>query len=103
MQPTTAATLTNMMVQVVERGTGTAAQIDGVDGGGQDGYRGDQPTARRRTRGSSPSRPADAPRYAVAVIVEHGGNSGSEATGGAVAAPIAQADAPEPVWPRTRE
>ena len=33
--------------------------------------------------------PAEAPQYAVAVIVENGGNFGSEATGGAVAAPIA--------------
>ena len=35
--------------------------------------------------------PADAPRVAVAVIVEHGGNAGNEATGGRVAAPIAKA------------
>ena len=34
--------------------------------------------------------PANAPRYAVAVIVEHGGDFGSEATGGEVAAPIAK-------------
>ena len=33
--------------------------------------------------------PAEAPQYAVAVIVEHGGNLGDEATGGQVAAPIA--------------
>ena len=31
-----------------------------------------------------------APRYAVAVIVEHAGNYSSDATGGAVAAPIAK-------------
>ena len=46
--------------------------------------------ARRRTRGSSRSRRPNAPRYAVAVIVEHGGSFGNEATGGAVAAPIAK-------------
>ncbi|HET7481484.1 MAG TPA: penicillin-binding transpeptidase domain-containing protein, partial [Actinomycetota bacterium] len=34
--------------------------------------------------------PADDPQLAVAVIVEHGGSFGSEATGGAVAAPIAR-------------
>ena len=34
--------------------------------------------------------PADAPRYAVAVIVENGGSFGQEATGGVVAAPIAR-------------
>ena len=35
--------------------------------------------------------PADDPRVAVAVIVEDGGDAGNEATGGAVAAPIARA------------
>ena len=35
--------------------------------------------------------PAEAPRYAVAVLVEHGGNLQHEATGGAVAGPIAAA------------
>ena len=34
--------------------------------------------------------PADNPQIAVAVIVENGGSFGSEATGGAVAAPIAR-------------
>ena len=33
--------------------------------------------------------PAEAPRYAIAVLVENGGDLGSEATGGRVAAPIA--------------
>ena len=49
MSPTTAQTLTNMMVQVVNQGTGTAAQIDGVDGRRQDRYRAD----RRRGRGAA--------------------------------------------------
>ena len=35
--------------------------------------------------------PAEAPQIAVAVIVLDGGSLGSEATGGAVAAPIAKA------------
>ena len=35
--------------------------------------------------------PAAAPRVAVAVLVEHGGSMGNDATGGAVAAPIAKA------------
>jgi peptidoglycan glycosyltransferase len=33
--------------------------------------------------------PANNPVYAVAVLVENGGNMGNEATGGRVAAPIA--------------
>jgi peptidoglycan glycosyltransferase len=89
MQPTTAAALTTMMVDVVDHGTGTAAQIDGVTVAGKTG------TA-ETTDGENPHAwfiafaPANAPRYAVAVIVEHGGSFGSEATGGAVAAPIAK-------------
>jgi penicillin-binding protein A len=90
MQPTTAAALTNMMVQVVERGSGTEAQINGVAVAGKTGTAQTAP-------GESPHAwfiafaPADAPRYAVAVIVEHGGDFGDEATGGAVAAPKAKA------------
>jgi peptidoglycan glycosyltransferase len=92
MQPATAAALNSMMRDVVNSpdGTGTAAQIDGVTVAGKTG------TA-QTTDGESPHAwfiafaPAEAPRYAVAVIVEHGGNFGSEATGGHVAAPIAKA------------
>jgi len=89
MSPTTAAALAGMMVQVVQRGSGTAAQIDGVTVAGKTG------TA-QTTEGENPHAwfiafaPAEAPRYAIAVIVEHGGNFGSEATGGEVAAPIAK-------------
>jgi penicillin-binding protein A len=90
MQPTTAAALTNMMVQVVARGSGTAAQIDGITVAGKTGTAQTAP-------GESPHAwfiafaPAEAPRYAIAVIVEHGGDFGAEATGGAVAAPKAKA------------
>jgi peptidoglycan glycosyltransferase len=78
-----------MMVDVVNQGTGTAAQIDGVQVAGKTG------TA-QTTAGENPHAwfisfaPANAPKYAVAVIVEHGGNFGSEATGGHIAAPIAK-------------
>ncbi len=34
--------------------------------------------------------PADHPKYAVAVLVEHGGSDSAEVTGGRVAAPIAK-------------
>jgi peptidoglycan glycosyltransferase len=34
--------------------------------------------------------PAQSPKYAVAVLVEQGGNQGSDATGGQVAGPIAR-------------
>lgn len=89
MAPSTAASLTEMMVAVVERGTGTAARIPGVTVAGKSG------TA--QAPGGPPHAwfvafaPAEQPRYVVAVIVERGGNAGDEATGGAVAAPIAAA------------
>jgi peptidoglycan glycosyltransferase len=88
MPPTTAATIRDFMVQVVERGTGTSAQIAGVTVAGKTG------TA-QTCEGCTPHAwfvafaPAEAPQYAVAVIVEQGGSMGSEATGGRVAAPIA--------------
>jgi penicillin-binding protein A len=87
----TASQLTRMMVEVVERGTGTAAQMEGIQVGGKTG------TAETGVEGAAPHAwfigfaPATNPQLAVAVIVENGGSLGSEATGGAVAAPIAQA------------
>jgi peptidoglycan glycosyltransferase len=79
--------LTDMMVQVVQRGTGTAAQIPGLTVAGKTG------TAQTET--GAPHAwfvafaPAENPQYAVSVLVEHGGNLGNDATGGQVAAPIA--------------
>ncbi|MGV8979251.1 MAG: peptidoglycan D,D-transpeptidase FtsI family protein [Cellulomonas sp.] len=88
--PATAATLRDMMISVVENGTGKAAKIPGIQVAGKTG------TA-QTTDQSAPHAwftafaPADAPRVAVAVLVEHGGTLGNEATGGLVAAPIAKA------------
>ncbi|HET8526926.1 MAG TPA: penicillin-binding protein 2 [Actinomycetota bacterium] len=90
LSPENAAALTQMMVGVVESGTGTAAQIPGVTVAGKTG------TA-QHGEGEDPHAwfvcfaPAEAPRIAVAVIVLDGGSLGSEATGGQVAAPIARA------------
>jgi penicillin-binding protein A len=92
---------TEMMESVVDEGTGTAAQIAGIQVAGKTG------TA-QTTEGQNPHTwficfaPADRPKIAVAVIVENGGSFGSEATGGAVAAPIArqilEADRPIDQW-----
>lgn len=85
----TAATITDMMVAVVDNGTGTAAQMDDVRIAGKTG------TA-QTVEGASPHAwfiafaPAYDPQLAVAVLVENGGSLGNEATGGAVAAPIAR-------------
>ena len=87
MKPATAAILNGFMRNVVASGTGTAAQIPGITVAGK--------TGTAQVDGGPPHAwfiafaPAEAPRYAIAVIVERGGDAGSEATGGRVAAPIA--------------
>jgi penicillin-binding protein A len=84
-----ASALTQMMINVVENGTGTAAQVAGITVAGKTG------TAQHGTGSEPPhawfvcfSPDLD---LAVAVVVVNGGNLGSEATGGQVAAPIARA------------
>jgi peptidoglycan glycosyltransferase len=85
-----AGDLRDMMLRVVESGTGSFAQIPGLQVAGKTG-----------TAQHAQGRPPHAwfigftssgdKSIAVAVVVEDGGDAGSEATGGHVAAPIAKA------------
>ncbi|MEJ5946747.1 penicillin-binding protein 2 [Pseudokineococcus basanitobsidens] len=91
----TAEQLTQMMELVVEDGTGTAAQISGVDVAGKSGTAevGDQDgdgEAEDPHAWFTAFAPADDPQVAVAVVVENGGDAGSEASGGRTAAPVAR-------------
>lgn len=85
----TAKALTRMMESVVTEGTGTRAAIDGIPVAGKSG------TA-EHGEGTDPHAwfmsfaPANDPKIAVAVVVEDGGNAGSEAAGGRISAPIAR-------------
>jgi penicillin-binding protein A len=88
MKPSTAREVTDMMTKVVEEGTGTAVQLNGISVAGKTG------TASIGAPGSNLTQPsfvafapAQNPRVAIAVTVDlsHGGY------GGTVAAPIAKA------------
>ena len=85
-----AGDLRDMMLRVVESGTGNFAQIPGLQVAGKTGTaqhaQGKPPHAWFIGFTSSGDK-----SIAVAVVVENGGDAGSEATGGHVAAPIAKA------------
>jgi peptidoglycan glycosyltransferase len=83
-----AARLTKMMINVVQHGTAIGAQIPGVTVAGK--------TGTAETLPGQPSHawfiafaPVEDPKIAICVFVE-AGSAGNDATGGAVAAPIAR-------------
>ena len=87
--PEIADGLTRMMRSVVARGTGRAAQIPGVEVAGKTGTAEDG-TDRPPHAWFIGFAEKDGRKVAVSVIIENGGNSGSETTGGRAAAPVAR-------------
>jgi peptidoglycan glycosyltransferase len=83
----TADALTEMMIAVVNDGSGQGAQIPGVEVAGKTGTAEDDP--RSPTLWFTSFAPADDPQVAVAVVLENEGQSTNESTGGALASPIA--------------
>ncbi len=91
--PTTAGTLNGLMQQVVNTGTGTAMQLaNGIQAAAKTG------TAQLNASGE-PQRshawivgfaPAEAPRYAIAVMIKGTTDEVSASTGGRLAGPIAK-------------
>jgi peptidoglycan glycosyltransferase len=84
-KPETAAELTQMMIAVVQGGTGTTAQIPGIQVAGKTGTA-ETGVDHIYTAWFVAFAPADNPQVAVAVVLEKQANG----FGGAVAAPIAK-------------
>lgn len=83
----TAATLTDMMIAVVNEGTGTPAQLEGVQIAAKTG------TAETGTDAAQHAwmiafAPAEDPQIAVALVLENGGDLGTDAYGGSAAGPL---------------
>ncbi|MEO6121352.1 MAG: penicillin-binding protein 2 [Acidimicrobiales bacterium] len=89
MSPSAAATLRDLMVGVVTGGTATRAAVPGVQVAAKTGTA--QTVGNNAHAWLVAFAPAEAPRIAVAVIVESQPGLTDDQTGGRVAAPIAQA------------
>jgi len=86
MKPSTASTVTAMMERVVQSGTGTQAQIQGIRVAGKTGTAETQIGKTTNNVWFIAFAPADNPRVAIAVTMEH-----QIGFGGDVAAPVAKA------------
>jgi penicillin-binding protein A len=89
--------LGTMMKSVVDRGTGTSAQIEGYDVAGKTGTADHGKTDADGNYTNPPhawfvgyAAQNGVPKVAVAVIIENGGVRGNETTGGKAAAPVAK-------------
>ncbi|OEJ94413.1 penicillin-binding transpeptidase domain-containing protein [Streptomyces thermolilacinus] len=95
MTPSTARRLRELMVDVVERGSGSNAGIDGAEVGGKTGTAqhgvGNQGTPYAWFIGWARAAGAPRPAVAVAVVVEDAAARREEISGGGSAAPIARA------------
>jgi peptidoglycan glycosyltransferase len=81
--------LTQMMVEVVETGTGDEVQIDGVSVAGKTGTA-NTTEVRKPYAWMVSFAPADNPQVAVAVLVEEADLARADISGGGVAGPIAK-------------
>lgn len=81
----TAEAVTRMMVEVVERGTGKQAALNGIRVAGKTGTSGNEQGSLAFFGGYAP---AEDPRFVSVVIIEGGMDSKGEYSGGALASPV---------------
>jgi penicillin-binding protein A len=86
---TVADWLTQMMVDVVNTGTGTPAQIPGLSVAGKTGTA-NSATSKAPYAWMVTFAPANDPQVAVAVLIEQSGENRADITGGGLAGPIAR-------------
>ncbi len=85
----TAQTMVQMMVNGVQNGAASGARIDGVSVAGKTGTA-ENGESDPYTLWFTGFAPADAPQYAITVLVEDGGGMGQEGYGNLIAAPVAK-------------
>ncbi|MEV7024768.1 penicillin-binding protein 2 [Kitasatospora sp. NPDC093558] len=93
MSPATAQKMQDLMVSVVENGTGTNAKIPGIQVGGKTGtaQHGEDNAGLPFAWFTSWAKTSDGQSVAVAVVVEDGSNNRDGISGGRLAAPVAKA------------